>query len=490
MTYQPTIGLEIHAELKTRTKMFCSSLNNPDETRPNKNICPICMGHPGTLPTINRDAVEKIIQVGCAVHGEIATFSQFDRKNYFYPDLPKGYQISQYEHPFVKNAWLEITPSLGQARRIRIQRIHLEEDTGRLIHDAERKVSVVDFNRAGIPLMELVTEPDMHSAEETRLFGENLQMILQHLGASDANMEKGEMRLEANVSLSPTGSGVLGTKVELKNINSFRFVEQAIEYEIKRQTALLKRGEKVVQETRGWNDAKSETVPQRLKEGSHDYRYFPEPDLPPLRIDPTWVEELRAELPELPQEKIKRFRSEYAIDPKLAVIIVSNRHVAGFFEAAISELKEWLSAEGRDPGDPKALQLAANYLTTDVLRLLQEADTPIQESRLTPENFAELITYLVEGRISSRTAKDVLVPMLEHGSDPSVVIDERKLWQISGGGELDGIAERVITANPKAVADYHAWKSASLQFLVGQVMKELRGANPEAVRKLLEKKLV
>jgi aspartyl-tRNA(Asn)/glutamyl-tRNA(Gln) amidotransferase subunit B len=489
MTYEPTIGLEIHAELKTKTKMFCSSLNDPNETHPNLNICPVCMGHPGTLPTINRDAIEKIITVGLALKGEIATVSQFDRKNYFYPDLPKGYQISQYKHPFVKDAELEIAPSTGEARRIHVERIHLEEDTGRLIHDRTRNVSIVDFNRAGIPLMELVTKPELHSAEETRLFAENLQMILQYLGASDANMEKGEMRIEANLSLSPTGSITLGTKVELKNINSFRFVEQAIAYEIERQTKLLEGEEKVIQETRGWDEERSVTVSQRLKEESQDYRYFPEPDLPPLRLDPAWVEELRSKLPELPQAKLRRFEEEYRIEGKLAKSIIREKTIAGFFEAAISELKEWLRSTGREPNDPQPLKLAANYLTTDLARLLSDTGKTIQQSKISPEDFAELITYIYEEKISSRTAKDVLLVMVSTGEDPSSIIDARKLWQISEGDELGNAADRVIAANPKAVADFQSGKISTLQFLVGQVMKEMRGANPEAVRKILEARL-
>ncbi len=489
MTYQPTIGLEIHAELKTKTKMFCSSPNDPNEKRPNLNICPICMGHPGTLPTINREALEKIITVGLALKGEIATVSQFDRKNYFYPDLPKGYQISQYKHPFVKDAELEISPSTGETRRIHVERIHLEEDTGRLIHDRTRKVSIVDFNRAGIPLMELVTKPELHSAEETRLFAENLQIILQYLGASDANMEKGEMRIEANLSLSPTGATTLGTKVELKNINSFRFVEQAIAYEIVRQTKLLENGEKVIQETRGWDEEHSVTVSQRLKEESQDYRYFPEPDLPPLRIDPAWVEELRSKLPELPQAKLRRFEEEYRIESKLAKSIVREKALAGFFEATISELQEWLQSTGHEPNDPQPLKLAANYLTTDLTRLLSDAGKTIQQSKINPEDFAELITYIYEEKISSRTAKDVLSAMASTGEDPSSIIDARKLWQVSEENELGSATDRVIAANPKAVADFRSGKGATLQFLVGQVMKEMRGANPESVRKIIEEKL-
>lgn len=499
MIREPVIGLEIHAELKTQTKMFCDSLNDPGETRPNTNICPVCMGHPGTLPVANRAAVHALIKVGLALGGTVAPFTQFERKQYFYPDLPKGYQISQYQHPLVRGGHLDIPadppsgmPSSvehldGETRRIRIQRVHLEEDTGRLAHHPDTKTTLVDFNRAGIPLMELVTEPDLHSAGEARRFAEELQRILRYLGASKANMEKGEMRIEANVSVRPAGSDALGTKVELKNINSFRFVEDAIRAEIERQTALLDRGEAVIQETRGWNETKHETVSQRLKEESQDYRYFPEPDLSLLRITAEVIEELRHELPELPAAKRHRFQVEFGIPSSLADHIVADRDRAGFFEATASELKSWLKETGGRQDDPRPLQLAANYLTSDVARLLGNA--PIRESRLTPENFAELITYLAEGKVSSRTAKEVLGEMVASGADPSALIEARGLWQISEDGELTAAVADAIAANPKAAADYRSGRTSALQFLVGQVMKETHSANPETVRRILEETL-
>lgn len=515
--FEPVIGLEIHAELKTLTKMFCASLNDPNETHPNINICPVCMSHPGTLPVINREAVKKVIQVGLALHGKISEFSQFDRKNYFYPDLPKGYQISQYQFPLVKGGYLDIespigggeketrnkpqtinsSPPVKKLKRIRIQRIHLEEDTGRLIHvagspstNSGRPATLVDFNRAGIPLMELVTEPDMHSASEARLCAEGLRSILLYLDASEANMEKGEMRIEANVSLRPAGSPTLGTKVELKNINSFRFVEQAIAYEIERQSNLLSRGEQVLHETRGWDERNNVTFSQRSKEEAHDYRYFPEPDLPGLKIAPSEVDELRRALPELPVEKLVRFQKEFGIDLNLAQTIIRDRRLAGFFETAVSELQEWLKSV--KPGISNlqdALRLAANYLTTDAAKLLGDAGIPITESLLTPENFAELIAYLCEGKISSKAGKEVLKEMLSNGADPSVIIDERGLWQISEGDALSRSVDKIIAANAKAANDYKKGKNEALQFLLGQVMKETRGANPEAVRKILEEKL-
>ncbi|MBI4132015.1 MAG: Asp-tRNA(Asn)/Glu-tRNA(Gln) amidotransferase subunit GatB [Candidatus Sungbacteria bacterium] len=477
MRWEPVIGLEIHAELKTRTKMFCDSLNDPNESRPNTNVCPICMAHPGSLPTINRQAVEKVIQVGLALSGSITPFTFFERKNYFYPDLPKGYQISQYARPLVENASLDISRPDGAVERIRVRRIHLEEDTGRSIHDSKTKTTLVDFNRAGIPLMELVTEPDLHNPTDARLAAESLQRIFQYVGASDANMDKGEMRIEANVSVRPAGSSELGTKVELKNINSFRFVDDAIRTEIARQTTLLERGEKVIQETRGWDAAAGTTVSQRLKEESQDYRYFPEPDLPPLEIGPETIETLRQSLPELPAVKLERFRNEYGIDAKIAATLVRDRRFAAFFEATASELHN------------QSLQLAANYLTTDIVKLLAAKEIAITEAPLTPENFAELITYIASNRISSRSAKETLAAMISSSIDPSVYIDEHGLWQESADTGLNEAAAHVIAANKKAADDFRKGKKEALQFLTGQVMKEARGADPKKVRALLEEQL-
>lgn len=482
MKYVPTIGLEIHAELKTHTKMFCGSLNDPDEKHPNVNVCPICMGHPGTLPAPNKEAIWKTIQLGLALNAKISDFAQFDRKNYFYPDLPKGYQISQYPHPMATAGFLH----LNSGKQVRIRRVHLEEDTGKLFHDG--KATLVDFNRAGVPLLELVTEPDLDSADEVREFGEELQRILRYLDASSADMEKGQLRVEVNISLKQEGGSEDGVKVEIKNINSFRFAADAVNYEIERQTALLEKGEKIIQETRGWDERKNASVAQRQKEESQDYRYFPEPDIPPLRISAELVDEIRSALPELPGEKLRRFVDEFGIDAKLVLVLVQDKSVAGFFEAAVSELKEWLTSRGSEFSQ-KPLQLAANYLTTDFAKLLSDAGTPINESVVTPENFAELITYIYEGKISSRSAKEVLKEMFASGADPSIVIDERKLWQVSEGDEISSAVDKVIAANAKAADDYRAGKTAILQFLVGQVMKEVKGANPETVKKLLEEGL-
>ena len=489
MEYQATIGLEIHAELRTKTKMFCGSKNDPDEKHPNVNICPVCVGHPGTLPVMNQEAVRQVQRVGLALGGTIQKESRFDRKNYFYPDLPKGYQISQYQHPLVWG---------GTLNGIRITRVHLEEDTARNIHQGN--ASLVDFNRSGIPLMELVTEPDITSASQARAFAEELQLVLQYIGASDANMEKGQMRCEANVSISP--SDALGTKVEVKNINSFRAVEAAIEYEIKRQAEVLGRGEKVKQETRGWDENKGVTFSQRSKESAHDYRYFPEPDLPPLEFSELYIDELRVTIPELPSQKRKRFADEYGVSEQLIETLIRERTLASFWENATSELREWLvppssraqvegsHVEGEKDKFGEAIKLAANYFTSDLLGLMKEKGIPAEELLLESENFAELIKMIVRKEISSRVAKDVLRHMVEKGGDPSTIVVDQGLGQVSNEAELSSVIKKVIAQNPKPVADYKAGQQNALQFLVGQVMKETKGAaNPALIRELLIKNI-
>src|SRR3989344_3077636 len=417
MKYEAVIGLEIHAELNTKTKMFCYSLNDPDEQHPNTNICPICMGHPGTLPFINEDAVKKVIAVGLAINGAIGEFSQFDRKNYFYPDLPKGYQISQYKYPIVNGGYLDVT-----GKRIRVTRIHLEEDTGRLMHDKDGKTSLVDFNRAGVPLMELVTEPDFRTGEEVRQFGEALQQIVRYVGASDANMEKGQMRVEVNISLRPEGAKEFGTKVEVKNINSFKFAALAAEYEMLRQREVLERGEKVVHETRGWNEFRQETFSQRSKEAAHDYRYFPEPDLPPLKFTKEFVEGLRAHIPELPRAKQKLFIEKYGIASDIATLLVHEKALADYSEEVFSEA---LQHEKETPEQPKKslIKASTSLLTGEFLRLLKTTNSAPFDTRVTPENFGELAVCIVEGTISSSAARQVLEEMFRTGDDPSDSID-------------------------------------------------------------------
>ena len=463
--YQATIGLEIHAELKTQTKMFCDSLNDPDEKIPNTNVCPVCLAHPGALPVPNRTAIEQVIRVGLALGGTINKTSKFDRKNYFYPDLPKGYQISQYDQPLVLG---------GTLRNIRITRIHLEEDTATLTH--ENGASLVDFNRAGVPLMELVTEPDFRSAEEVADFARELQLILRYLGVSDANMEKGQMRIEANVSLN------MGTKVELKNINSFKAVHDAVKFELKRQEEALRVGEKVRQETRGWNEAKQVTFSQRSKENAHDYRYFPEPDIPPFETEAFSIERLRAELPELPAAKRKRFMDEYGWDEKRTDILIQEPDLANFFEEAISELRE--QAPAADP------QTVFNYLTGDLRALMSDAGIGVAQMKTTPEHLAHLAALLTDGKITSRQGKDILARMFATGADPTEIVASEQIGVSSDLGEIEAVVLAVIAEHEAAASDYRKGKTASLQFLIGKAMGKLKGrARPDILADIFKRML-
>lgn len=494
--YEAVIGLEIHAQLKTDTKLFCDSRNDPDERHPNINICPVCMGHPGTLPVVNKKAVEAVVKVGLALGCSIARFSKFDRKNYFYPDLPKGYQISQYDMPLCEKGVMRVG-----VKDIGITRVHLEEDTGRLVHGASG-ASLVDFNRAGVPLMELVTEPDIRTAQEATECAKKLQMVFQYLGVSDANMEKGQMRCEVNISMRAAGEK-FGTKVEIKNLNSFAVVKDAIAYEIKRQAAILEKGEKVAQETRGWDEHKKATVSQRMKESAHDYRYFPEPDLPVLKIgvheelsesDAIDSDAIRASLPELPDQKLERFHKEFGLPEKDAVLLVSQKPTAAFFEHAVSELSAWCAESfGKIPEGAekeKLAKLAANYLNTDIRRLMNETGTPFAEMLVTPENFAELIFYVHQGKISSTIAKAVLDEMFRTGKDPSNIIDEKGLEGTQDAGELEAMARDIIAVNEKAVADYKRGNQNALQFLFGKLMAETKGKVDPAIGRELFIKLL
>lgn len=481
MNYIPTIGLEVHAELKTKSKMFCDSPNDPLEQHPNVNICPICMGHPGTLPVANTEAIKLVQKVGLALGSTIAEYSKFDRKNYFYPDLPKGFQISQYDLPFCKGGSLYIN-----GRDIGITRIHLEEDTGKLLHPAGKDYSLVDFNRAGVPLMELVTEPDITSGEEARMFAQELQLILRYLGASNADMEKGQMRVEANVSVRLKEQDKLGTKVEVKNLNSFRSVERAIAFEIERQTKLLEGGESVIQETRGWDDEKGQTFSQREKEQAHDYRYFPEPDLPPLRFTKEEIEALKAQLPELPWQRRERLAKEYGLGEKEIEIFVQDKDMGEYFEKVVSELGPDLARDRLQ----KLIKLSANYILTDLMGLLKGASVQGEDFLITPENFAELMLLIEKGEISSPIAKQVLKEMFVKGSDPSQIIAEKGLIQMSDKAAIQKIAEEIIAKNPKAVADYKKGKVTALQFLIGQLMSKTRGTvNPDFANRVLRELL-
>lgn len=470
-TYKATIGLEVHAELKTQTKMFCDSKNDPFNAKPNEHVCPVCMGHPGTLPVINKKAVESVLRVGTAIGAKLADFTEFDRKNYFYPDIPKGYQLSQYKYPLVSG---------GELAGVKITRVHLEEDTASSGHD-EGDYSLVDFNRAGVPLMELVTEPVIHSAQQAGDFGRELQLLLRTLGVSEANMEKGEMRVEANISISDTDK--FGTKVEVKNLNSFKAAEKAIEYEIKRHQEVLESGGKIEQETRGWDDNKGKTFSQRKKEDSHDYRYFPDPDLPKLKISeiPEFsLENLKKSLPELPWEKRERY-TKLGLKTTDVYIYVTIPEVGGFFEATSKAL-----------GDKKeSTLLASNYISSDLLGLIKKKHGEGKESEIAklpfgPKEFAKLITLIEKKTISSRGAKDILAIMFESGGDAEKIADEKGLTQKSDEGAIKKIAAEVIAENPTVVTDYKNGKQASLMFLVGQGMKKSKGsANPELLKSAL-----
>lgn len=459
MGYRPTIGLEVHAELKTRTKMFCNSKNDPDETRPNVNVCPVCMAHPGTLPVINREAVQHVLRIGAAVDGTLADFTEFDRKSYFYPDIPKGYQISQYEYPLVTG---------GELAGVALTRVHLEEDTARSTHAGGQ--TLVDFNRAGIPLMELVTEPVITDAETAGHFARELQLLLRTLRAGEANLEKGEMRIEANVSVSKE-EGVFGTKVEIKNINSFRSVERAIAYEITRQTKLLEEGGKVMQETRGWDEGKQETFHQRFKEGSADYRYFPEPDLPKLKLSEIrecTIEHIRSLLPELPWEKRVRL-VERGVSSEAAEILVGDPLYAEVYEREIASF-----------ADDKEHAAAVNILLSEVRG---KNPTPEQLKHFN-NTFAQVIPMLMSGALSSTSAKASIVGVLENGGEPNIQS------QLSDEGALEGIVTEVLTEQEQAVTEYKAGKQAALQYLVGNAMKKSKGAgNPAAFIRIIQQKL-
>ncbi len=488
--YKPTIGLEIHIEINTASKMFCSCFNDSEVGEPNRNICPVCSGQPGSLPVTNEKAIEKIIKTGLALSCDVPRFSKFDRKKYFYPDLPKGYQISQYDQPFCLNGHLEV----GE-REIKIERIHLEEDAGKLIHPKNSGYSLVDFNRAGAPLMELVTKPDIHSAKEAKSFLEELQLTLRYLGVSNADMEKGELRADANISLSLENENKLGTKVEIKNLNSFRAIEKAINYEIERQTNVLNKKGKIIQKTMGWDQDKEETFIQRSKEEAFDYRYFPEPDIPIFDIDKSVfdLEKIKSSIQELPNERKKRFEMEYGLSEKEINFLVYEKKLGDYYEEVVSELNNWIKEidiknEINREEFLKLSKIAANYLLSDLWGYLKNSSD--KEISITPENFAEFISLIYKNKISSKIAKTVLKEMFESGNDPSNIIKEKDLSELSDESEIEGIIEDIISLNQKAVDDFKKGKESSFQFLIGQVMSKTKGkANPSIVGKILKEKL-
>ena len=487
--YKPVIGFEIHVQLATKAKMFSPAPNNPDEAVPNTNIDEIVTGQPGTLPVANKEAIRLAAMVGLALNCTVDEFSKFDRKHYFYPDLPKGYQISQYDQPIAKKGYLDIEVN-GKTKRIGITRAHLEEDAGKNVHPEGLPYSLVDYNRAGAPLLEIVTEPDIESAEEGRIFLQELRNIIRYLGASSADMEKGTMRCEPNISVRKPGETSLPKyKVEVKNINSFKFAEAAINFEIARHTEMLEKGETPRQVTMGWNEKNNCTVEQRSKEDAQDYRYMPDPDLPVLQFPQEYLDELRNRMPELPAQKRNRFLEEYKLPLADVENLINWKELAFYFEDVVSELDEWRNQEN-GLNREQLIKMAANWCLQDFSALLnQDLKSPL-DSRVGPEDFAELVKLIVQGKISGSAAKTVFRTMYEKGGDPSEIVEDMGLAQVSDEGAIAGAIEKVIADNPKAVADYKAGQQKSFGFLVGQCMKELKGkGNPQVINDLLKKKL-
>ena len=475
--YEVVIGLEVHAQLATVSKIFCGC-STEFGGEANSQVCPICLGLPGTLPVLNKKVVDYALMAGLALNCELSRHSKFDRKNYFYPDLPKAYQISQFDRPLCQNGYIEIDTAAGR-KRIGISRIHMEEDAGKLNHEGSIDCStgsLVDYNRTGVPLIEIVSEPDLRSPAEAREYLNQLKQILQYLGVSDCNMEEGSLRCDANVSLRPLGQKEFGTKTELKNMNSFKAVEKALHYEITRQRSLLEQGKKVVQETRTWDDNLAQTISMRGKEEAHDYRYFPEPDLLPLEVDLSWIEQIRGNLPELPREKEERFIDQYGLPEYDAGVLTASRALADFFEEGV-----------RAYHDPKAI---SNWMMGEFLRLLKEAGITVEQAKITGQLLAELLQLIDEGTISSKLAKTVFAESFKTGKDPAAIVEEKGLKQISDQGQLEQLVSRVIAGHPAVVADIRNGKDQAIGFLVGQIMKETRGkANPGLVNKLIREKI-
>jgi len=481
--YEPVIGMEIHAELRTKSKMFCGCpVVDTTVAEPNSAICPVCTALPGAMPVVNREAVAQAMMVGLALNCTINESSIFARKNYFYPDLPKGYQISQYDFPLATAGWIEVTPEGGEPVRIGITRAHMEEDTAKSEHypaiwQETDAYTLVDFNRSGVPLLEIVSEPDMHSTAEALAYGTAIREILRYLGVNSGDMEKGVLRFEANVSVRPLGSETLGTRTEIKNLNSFRALVQASEYEIERQIGVLEAGGQVVQETLGWDAARGVTYSQRSKEHAHDYRYFPEPDLPPLHIDPAWVDEVRGALPELPAVKYERFTTALGLPENDARILVGERALADYFEAA-------LAAYGGDPSE------ISKWVVGELSFLMNRDGVGIGDVKVAPDALSRLVTLLVKGTINQNGAKDVLGSMFETGRPPDEIVKEKGLVQISDSDALAAVVQEVIDENPDEVRTYLAGKATLLQWFMGQVMRKTRGrAKPPVVLALLRERL-
>jgi len=475
-TYEPVIGLEVHAELQTTSKMFCGcAIVDSTTAAPNTAVCEICTGMPGTLPVINKRAVEYALRVAAALQCSVAEISVFARKNYFYPDLPKGYQISQYELPLAEHGWITIQTG-DTSKQIPVRRVHLEEDTGKLFH--REGSSLIDFNRSGVPLLEIVSEPAMHSVEEAKAYAVALRSLVRYLEVNSGDMEKGVMRFEANISVRPAGSTELGTRTEVKNLNSFRSMERAIEYEINRQTSLLEQGKAVIQETMGWNDEAGETYPQRSKEEAHDYRYFPEPDLPPLRIDQGWLTSIRTSLPELPAEKIDRYQHELMLSRYQAGIIAQEKDTSAYFEAAVKA------------GDDLPPSTLANWLTGELFSLLHQDESGIASIPFTPNHLVELVRLLEEKRINQTTAKSVLAAVYANGDSPADYVASHNLSRVEDSNHLRRLVEETLHANPDQVEDYLDGKTTLSKWFFGQVMRATKGrADPGTLNKILDESL-
>lgn len=472
--FEVVIGLEVHAQLKTRTKIFCgcsTQFGNP----PNTNTCPVCLGHPGALPVLNEKVVEFAVKLGLATNCVVNSLSEFARKNYFYPDLPKGYQISQFDNPICEHGFIEVNDAEGNLKKIRIKRIHMEEDAGKLIHDVG-EYTMFDANRCGVPLLEIVSEPDIHSSNEAIQYLAKIKQIVQYLDICDANMEEGSLRCDANVSLRNVGSTSLGVKTEIKNMNSFRNVEKAIEYEIKRQTEILEEGNEVVQETLLWNAELEEAASMRGKEEAHDYRYFPEPDLMPVSLTNDYIDKIKSGLPELPENRLNRFISHYKLPNYDAEVLTQTKSIADYFEALCRETHEYKSA--------------SNWVMVEVMKILNDRKIGVERFSITPDRLGELINRIADGTISNKIAKDIFEEMIDSGLSADATIEKKGLKQISDETEIAGIIENILRQNSAQVEQYKNGSEKVFGYFVGQIMKATEGkANPQVVTKILKAKL-
>jgi len=478
MQYESVIGLEVHAQLNTRTKIFCSC-STKFGAKPNSQTCPVCQGHPGVLPVLNKKVLEKSVKAGLAIGGEIARFSKFDRKNYFYPDLPKAYQISQFDLPIVSGGTVTVTEEDGSEKSFGVTRIHMEEDAGKLVHpdDKSDPHSYVDLNRCGTPLIEIVSEPDLRTPQDAYLYLTELKSILEYIEVSDCNMEEGSLRCDANISIRPVGQKELGTKAEIKNMNSFKGVVKALEYEIKRQTEVVQSGKEVVQETRLYDTNKDITVSMRSKEEAHDYRYFPDPDLVPIVLEEKYIKDIKNTLPELPRQKKERLIKEYGITPKDSAALCSNKAVADYYEAAVKSY----------PAQPKKI---ANWMQAEVNRILNDKNISIEDFIVKPEHIGDIFRLIDENIISGKIAKQVFEKMAVSGDAPEIIVEKEGLKQVTDTGEIENIIDKIIADNQNQAEQYKAGKTGLLGYFVGQVMKATGGkANPKIVNQLLNKKL-